>query len=385
MSQEKIELFRKELDYLEQNYLSLKKEDILKKLEEIELFYKYSNVSFNEYKRFYEFKFKLLTSNFLNELILMDNPNTISPFQNIEDKHILKYYKDIITSILENVLKGNENTLISLIKNPRIKKEYVEYIQNTLKNKDNVYDYEEILKDKEKLAIILILNQTNIEAYFSFHHFLRNSIWLNWKEDNGMRNEDIFIVKNHLHDIYGKGTLKKEESLEDIFEKMRLFNFFTLPRYTFRETCYLMKEILSYFQFSELLFGKNTIYFEIKKDDISKLNYFFATTFLILKSQLDTYFFNDEEEMDFSKKLDYNLFDNYKDPFVEQEGYFCGRFYFIVRDKFSELAPLPIDKYTFQSLNNVKYRTNDFKPEGKWFNKWEQNIEETKQKVYVEK
>lgn len=388
-NKEKIELFRKELDYLEQNYLSLKKEDILKKLEEIELFYKYSNVSFNEYKRFYEFKFKLLTSNFLNELILMDNPNTISPFQNIEDKHILKYYKDIITSILENVLKGNENTLISLIKNPRIKKEYVEYIQNTLKNKDNVYDYEEILKDKEKLAILLILNQTNIESYFSFHYYLRNSIWLNWKDSKGMLNDKVYIDNKGLFERFLlSGYLDRKASLENVFQALRIYHFYINERYTFEETCYLIKEILSYFEFDELLYGRKAIYFEKKQftieDENIKLKDFFAHTFLILQKEV---FQKKLEKYGLIRlntqllcKLDQNFLSHFKYSQNNSLDSLSENFYFKLRGKFSNYLALPISKYDFRALDNEKFRTVDFKPEGKEVAKWEKNM---KQKIKV--
>lgn len=388
-NKEKIELFRKELDYLEQNYLSLKKEDILKKLEEIELFYKYSNVSFNEYKRFYEFKFKLLTSNFLNELILMDNPNTISPFQNIEDKHILKYYKDIITSILENVLKGNENTLISLIKNPRIKKEYVEYIQNTLKNKDNVYDYEEILKDKEKLAILLILNQTNIENYFSFHHFLRNSIWLNWKDSKGMINSNVNINNNDLYERFPASSyLDRQSSLEQVFQKLRIYHFYEFESYTFKETCYLMKEILDYFNLNELLYGKDAVYFEkkqlTKEDESIKLKEFFAHTFFIFQKEV----FQKELEKfgiirlddQFIYKIDKNFFSHFVYSQNDYRDSLSEKFYFNVRNEFSNYLSIPISKYNFRALDNEKFRTIDFKPEGKEFEKWKENMG---QKSYV--
>ena len=201
--------------------LRLKESYDLNDESKILLFYEYGKDIFNHdfVKEFYLYKFNLLVTD-------INNDSNKSPI-NDEDYGFL-FYIEIIGDKINNLDKSYYfNDLID--KNVDIS-EQLDGSREYLKTKDGIFDYEEILKNKYKLAFLVSLEYENgIKDYF-------NKNIIDVKTDNEWNKYNKYIdfveLKNkvHLSTLYELfATDKDKHILYSIYEANRLENNLLIP------------------------------------------------------------------------------------------------------------------------------------------------------------
>lgn len=199
--------------------LRLKKSYDLNDESKILLFYEYGKDIFNHdfVKEFYLYKFNLLVTG-------INNDSNKSPI-NVKDYGFL-FYIEIIGDKINNLDKSYYfNDLID--KNVDIS-EQLDGSREYLKTKDGIFDYEEILKNKYKLAFLVSLEYENgIKDYFN-----KNIIDVKTDNEwnryiNGFIEFENKVPLSTLCELFV--TDKNKHALYSIYEANRLENNLLIP------------------------------------------------------------------------------------------------------------------------------------------------------------
>lgn len=201
--------------------LRLKESYELNDEDKILLFYEYGKDIFNYdfVKEFYLYKFNLLVTD-------INNDSNKSPI-NDEDYGFL-FYIEIIEDKINNLDKSYYfNDLID--KNVDIS-EQLDGLREYLKTKDGIFDYEEILKNKYKLAFLVSLEYENgIKDYFN-KNIIDVKTDNEWNKYNKYIDFVEFKNKVHLSTLYELfATDKDKHILYSIYEANRLENNLLIP------------------------------------------------------------------------------------------------------------------------------------------------------------
>lgn len=201
--------------------LRLKESYELNDEDKILLFYEYGKDIFNYdfVKEFYLYKFNLLVTD-------INNDSNKSPI-NDEDYGFL-FYIEIIEDKINNLDKSYYfNDLID--KNVDIS-EQLDGSREYLKTKDGIFDYEEILKNKYKLAFLVSLEYENgIKDYFN-KNIIDVKTDNEWNKYNKYIDFVEFKNKVHLSTLYELfATDKDKHTLYSIYEANRLENNLLIP------------------------------------------------------------------------------------------------------------------------------------------------------------
>ena len=201
--------------------LRLKESYDLNDESKILLFYEYGKDIFNHdfVKEFYLYKFNLLVTD-------INNSCNESPI-NVKDYGFL-FYIEIIGDKINNLDKSYYfNDLIE--KNVDIS-EQLDGSREYLKTKDGIFDYEEILKNKYKLAFLVSLEYENgIKDYFN-KNIIDVKTDNEWNKYNKYIDFVEFKNKVHLSTLYELfATDKDKHTLYSIYEANRLENNLLIP------------------------------------------------------------------------------------------------------------------------------------------------------------
>lgn len=204
--------------------LRLKESYDLNDESKILLFYEYSKDIFDHdfVKEFYLYKFNLLVTD-------INNSCNESPI-NVKD-YGFPFYEEIIADKINNL-----DT--SYYFNDMIEKNFVmmdflvqlEEAREYLKTKDGIFDYEEILKNKYKLAFLVSLEYENgIKDYFN-KNIIDVKTDNEWNKYNKYIDFVEFKNKVHLSTLYELfATDKDKHILYSIYEANRLENNLLIP------------------------------------------------------------------------------------------------------------------------------------------------------------
>lgn len=201
--------------------LRLKESYDLNDESKILLFYEYGKDIFDHdfVKEFYLYKFNLLVTD-------INNSCNESPI-NVKDYGFL-FYIEIIGDKINNLDKSYYfNDLID--KNVDIS-EQLDGSREYLKTKDGIFDYEEILKNKYKLAFLVSLEYENgIKDYFN-KNIIDVKTDNEWNKYNKYIDFVEFKNKVHLSTLYELfATDKDKHTLYSIYEANRLENNLLIP------------------------------------------------------------------------------------------------------------------------------------------------------------
>ncbi|MBP3444494.1 MAG: hypothetical protein J6K23_00940 [Bacilli bacterium] len=201
--------------------LRLKESYDLNDESKILLFYEYGKDIFDHdfVKEFYLYKFNLLVTD-------INNSCNESPI-NVKDYGFL-FYIEIIGDKINNLDKSYYfNDLID--KNVDIS-EQLDGSREYLKTKDGIFDYEEILKNKYKLAFLVSLEYENgIKDYFN-KNIIDVKTDNEWNKYNKYIDFVEFKNKVHLSTLYELfATDKDKHILYSIYEANRLENNLLIP------------------------------------------------------------------------------------------------------------------------------------------------------------
>lgn len=204
--------------------LRLKESYDLNDENKILLFYEYGKDIFNHdfVKEFYLYKFNLLVTD-------INNSCNESPI-NVKD-YGFPFYEEIIADKINNL--DTSYYFDDMIEKNVVMMDFLVQLEEAreyLKTKEGIFDYEEILKNKYKLAFLVSLEYENgIKDYF-------NKNIIDVKTDNELNKYNKYIdfveFKNkvHLSTLYELfATDKDKHTLYSIYEANRLENNLLIP------------------------------------------------------------------------------------------------------------------------------------------------------------
>ena len=257
--------------------LKLKESYSLNDESKILLFYEYGKDIFNHdfVKEFYLYKFNLLVTD-------INNSSNESPIN--DEDYGFPFYMEIIGDKINNLDKSYYfNDLID--KNIDIS-EQLNGAREYLKTKEEIFNYEEILKNKYKLAFLVSLeNENGIKDYFNKNIInLENDI--EWDKYINYFNGE-FENKVPLSTLYELFVTDKDNhTLYSIYEANRIVNNLIVPEGV--KKINLSGRYLSRIK-NEVLSGKKCVFPNSLKTIIGKIDY--------LDYNYDNLFFNYDFEL----------------------------------------------------------------------------------------
>ena len=204
--------------------LRLKESYDLNDESKILLFYEYGKDIFNHdfVKEFYLYKFNLLVTD-------INNDSNKSPIN--DEDYGFPFYEEIIADKINNL--DTSYYFDDMIEKNVVMMDFLVQLEEAreyLKIKDGIFDYEEILKNKYKLAFLVSLEYENgIKDYFN-KNIIDVKTDNEWNKYNKYIDFVEFKNKVHLSTLYELfATDKDKHTLYSIYEANRLENNLLIP------------------------------------------------------------------------------------------------------------------------------------------------------------